>query len=1456
MDRPFEIERARTEVWRVALRSQRLSPLCLSLLRLAGETLAADSVVFMDYSVSREEVFVSHQWHTTASFTEEKTRLPSWIFGLIRGREYVVISLDSIPRPARFIIEPLMRRFKTKTVVVIPLGSLDRPSGYIAISHFGEPHEYADCELSFLHDLRAAFEERRVEIQVREQKEQNLVKERAAFEQSPSPLWVMNEISVYSRVNRAYAAFCGLDQSWMEGRTLQEVHGAEVARALAAKTSLAFTSKKATHWEQWLPNSVGEWRLLSISCKPLENSSELNFGFSAHDITSANQQVQKLRNERVSLCEDPVVTLYWSLGERWDISQVSSNVERLLGFKPDELVGGSFFELLHPEDKSRVKEAVEHAAMAASNVLELTLRLRTKAEGYGLIKATLHLIRNVNAKRVEVAAYFYLASQLTLTERQLAKERERNANVLEATRAGTWEWEVQTGEIMVDDRWATMLGYTLSELQPTRIETWERLTHPQDIKRAHQALHEHFVGLSDAYECELRMLTQEGKWIWILDRGRVTQWTPDGQPLKMFGIHLDIGSRKRVEEKLQEREDDYRAIIDRIQDAFFSIDVGSGKLTMVSESTVRVFGYDSAQELMAQELSCFYDGATEKEVFLHVLRQGGGKVVRYEVELKRKDKSRFPASVNAMLRYRESGELQGIEGIITDISEQKAFEEALCRREENFRSFFDSMVDLVLVCSFSGEILHANLAAVRRFGSSRDAIQGRYIIDVFDFESEEKAAQILAELAENQREHFTIPLRDSSRQLIPMELTVWQGDWSNQECFFAVAKDLSAQREAEQRFERLFLNNPALMALTTYPELEFVEVNNTLVNVLGYERSELIGYTAYEMGFVEEDTIDLEFRDDLRMAGRYAGVEQKIRCKDGEVKDGLFSGEIIHGRDCSYMLTVMLDITERKRIENELLGVNLKLEEETAKAAYMAERAQEASLAKSAFLAKMSHELRTPMNGIMGMTSLLLRSALSEEQRKHVTLVHSSADALLKMLNDILDFSKIEAGHFDLELIDFDLFRVIDELNAIYSLRAKELGLEWELSILPEVPQFLRGDPGRLRQVLNNLLSNAFKFTQAGQVSLKVAFEGAESKKIELSFHVQDTGIGIPNTKLQTLFRRFSQGDESIARRFGGTGLGLAISRELAYMMGGSIGVESNPGVGSYFFFTASFGLPTSPSDRTPSVELTALDSDYSNNGRVLLVEDNLTNQQVACAILDRFQVEYVVANNGVEALRLLTEEPFALVLMDIEMPELDGIEATRVIRQLSPNALNYDIPIVAMTAYTLSSDRVRCADAGMDDHLSKPITVEALAAILDKWLPQSAVLESGIFDALSSSDNLCAAGLFNQDILLHRVLGDREVAAEILLTFRNNFSQQIEELRVALFSDHPSVALRQAHTLKGVLANIGVMETSDLAGTIEFLLRNPSPHTERDLHELAELFFRQCKQVQREIEGSDLLQI
>jgi len=694
-----------------------------------------------------------------------------------------------------------------------------------------------------------------------------------------------------------------------------------------------------------------------------------------------------------------------------------------------------------------------------------------------------------------------------------------------------------------------------------------------------------------------------------------------------------------------------------------------------------------------------------------------------------------------------SNALESLHASLRDLSDA---EKALKESEEKFQLFVDFAYDCETWLGPDGNYVYVSPSCKRITGySAEEFMRNSHLsVDIVHPEDRESFEQ-------HRNQHFTekngsahidyriITIKGETRWVSHMCQPVFgrKGEWLGRR---ASNRDITEHKMAE------------VMLSTSKEQLKFIIDNSSDVayrrdlridrfDYLSPAIEEVTGFSIDEMyAFRTDDMTARVHPDDLNVVPiKFKNlkeiksvIEYRFKCKDGMYRWLSDSFRILadsHGNP-HYRIGVVRNITERKKMEEDLRRSKDELEQRVAERTLWLQRANEALQyemmkhketavellkakdaadaaveAKAEFLANMSHEIRTPLNAVIGLTGILLNMDLKPDQKEYIETIRSSGDTLLAVINDILDFSKIDSGKMKLEYQPFDLQSCVEDSLDLVAQKAKEKGLNLAYRIENSAPSTIVGDPTRLRQILINLLSNAVKFTEQGSVEVFVTSEALDDGKCNLHIAVRDSGIGIPQDKMDKIFQSFSQADMSTTRKYGGTGLGLAISKRLVEVMGGEIRVESVEGIGSTFHFTlpvdAYLGHLPKPEETLPQRK-----SDEHVNLRILLAEDNTVNQKVMLHMLKYLGYRADIAANGVEVLKAMELESYDLVLMDIQMPEMDGFETAQEIRRRWPNGPM----IIALTAYAMDGDREKCLCAGMDDYIAKPVKVDDLVALLN----------------------------------------------------------------------------------------------------------------------------------------------
>jgi len=1168
----------------------------------------------------------------------------------------------------------------------------------------------------------------------------------------------------------------------------------------------------------------------------------------------------------------------------------NSGAARITGYRAEEVLG-AHHELFYPAESKSGQEPTDHLRWSQQGE-------KFEAQGWRLRKDGSRYFANVvitalRDDRGELQGFANVTQDVTERRRADDKVRLSESLLAEAQQLahiGSWSWNLVDDTLRWSDEHYRICGLEPQSMSPT-YEAFRSLLHPDD-----RPVIEDVVGraLKDGkpFECLLRLPQPDGTVRFAASKGRAVL-NEAGEPLRMIGTLQDVTERTRAEDAMRTSDERFKTIARATNDAIWDWDLATN-LVWWSESFQTLFGYraDEIEPGVESWYSRLHpDDIARVSSAVREVVESGATHWSDEYRFRRGDGGyAYVLDRGYVLRDRQGRPTRMI-GAMMDISKDKQAQRAIIQSEARKAAILESGLDCIITMDHEGRVTEFNPAAERTFGYERREVMGKELAELIippAFRERHRLGVIqYAEIGDSPilgKRIEVIAMRADGSEF-PAELAITRIGVDGPPEFSAYLRDITQRREAEEAIWRA--------------------------------------------------------RADLA-----ARVEQRT-------SELAKANEALH-----------LEVAERKRAE---------IESEQAKAV-----AEAASRSKSEFLANMSHEIRTPLNGVIGMADLLLGTDLADRQRRYAEIVRSSGESLLGLINDILDFSKIEAGKLEIGSADFDLCACAEEVVQMLAPRAASKGLELACHIHPDLPTILRGDADRIRQVLVNLVGNAIKFTNGGSVVVRMTVDEVREHALTVRVAVSDTGVGIPGSELDRLFKSFSQVDTSATRRHGGTGLGLAISKQLAELMGGTIGVESERGRGSTFWFTVRLERPQEPASlatwpfdprgvrvlavddsaiqreifaqrlgawgfkhaTAPSAEsamsmlgesiattrpfkLAILDAEMpggvggvglaqmirSNRElegltlillspmnrevdaatvrragfagqivkpfrqsqlydvivnvlsaaseaqpgvkpdagrparkvggeapvrrlRVLLAEDNRVNQLVAVEIVSGAGHQCDVVDTGAKAVGAVAQAKYDLVLMDCQMPEMDGFEATRAIRRSESARGTQAIPIVALTANAIKGDREKCLAAGMNDYVSKPIDPKRLIEILNN-LPSAAAREGqaavetpaqSTGDAApGKGDGLGAAPSappFDTQLLLQRCLGNLGVAEMILTEFEKQAVGDVRHIEVLVDAGDAVRVAQVAHSLKGAAVVLAADALRDAVAELEHMAR------------------------------------
>ena len=1176
-------------------------------------------------------------------------------------------------------------------------------------------------------------------------------------------------------VANAFAFLVILILSWWFGRRLSRPF-----------ISLANASAEITRGER---NNIpiledsSELHQLSIDLEHLVSSKVQQQERLEHQSTALQLALKQLAEQKSALDEHAIVAVTDIKGT---ITFVNKKFCEISGYCESELLGKNHRILnsgTHPKDFFKGM----YKTLIAGNVWHAQICNRAKNGNFYWVDTTVAPFLDEHGQPQSYIAIRTDITALKLQEFELEQHKTQLQLVLDSTAVGIWDWYVDTGKAYFNNRWASIIGYKLEELQPTDFNTWNKYTHPDDLVTSGQLLEQHFAGESDYYVCEVRMLHRLGHWVWVLTTGRIVERNSDGSAKRMIGTHLDITERKETEAQLQLSRDRFVSLVGNIPGIVYRCKYDAQwSMLYLSEQTKVITGYEPNDLVDNHKLS-FVELIHPDDV------ASVAEKVRVDID------ARQPWSLEYRLVasdgcihwvhekgqavYDQAGNVLYLDGFIHDITERYHTQSTLYRQQ----SLLEAMskqgqigaweVDLEAQTMYWSD----EVKAIHEVADDYQPVIGQALDFYKQGEHRDKISELFEDAVINgnswEIELILVTALGNERWV----KSIGQVEFKNERCVrvYGSFQNIDTYKHLELESKKANQYNKNLASLTVSPELlagNFDVVKNlvtqSMCDVLDVQRSAVwvfdeasdemtcVSLFIDDQGFVEQPLV-LKASE---FPAYYKAIFAQGLVAINDVNSHPATAELIDTYTTPLNINSMLDAvistgegilgvlcaesvgSYRCWSQNEetylrslatLVGSVLMSQrrKQTAQELKIAlVKANAAATAKSQFLATMSHEIRTPMNGVLGMLELIELEALTKPVRTKVAIAKNSAHSLLSVINDILDFSKVEAGKIELESINFNVCNLLGEVAESQALAAQDKDIEIIIDLVAVTPVQFKGDPGRIRQVLTNLLSNAVKFTAQGEVVIRASVTPIE-QQYQLSISVKDSGIGIDLTKQEDLFSPFSQVDASTTREYGGTGLGLAISKQLCELMGGEVTLVSEVGHGCEFTATVMLEAGSDTERSIPTIDMTKL--------TILVVDDNETNRIVISQQLAHWGAKVELACNAAQALQLCKKRLadklnlYDIAVLDMQMPEMDGLA---LCRKLKADDDFKAMPLVMMTSIAGMEGVQRFSDAGFQAYFPKPITtadlISAMAVIAHGGSADLPLVTSSYISSLRSDQH------------------------------------------------------------------------------------------------------------------------
>ncbi|MES2296492.1 MAG: PAS domain S-box protein [Pseudomonadota bacterium] len=1122
----------------------------------------------------------------------------------------------------------------------------------------------------------------------------------------------------------------------------------------------------------------------------------------------------------------------WHWNRRPHELKLSSRYKELLGYGSDEfqVTSEQWIHHVHPDDVQRVQADVSVFFRPLRGVeprFNCEFRMRCKDGSWKwTLSRGMVIARDTDGKPLRLTG-----TMADISERKEAEELRVRA-VLEASPEAMLVIDAEGRIRYANQHSVRSFGYTMLELagmQATRL--------------APGVQPEQSAGLPNRVMTAYR---QDGST--FPAEINLTPMQLQDQRLTIVSLR-DISERQRAEEALRASAERYRRIVQTAAEGIWMFDAHAAT-AFVNPRMAQMLGY-AIEDMIGRPLADFVDADGLPALALHLQRsRDGGQPGQGDFRLRRSDGGDLWVMLSTTVIHTDNGEYGGSLAMLTDISDRRMAEAALVNSNTRQASVFNAVASGLVVQDRDGHILESNAAAERMLalGPGTAPLWSALHEDGRAFAPQDHPVQRALATGSSVRD-VVMGVQQPDGTLCWLSVNAEPICDQDDQVYMVVSsltdityhkRSEDAVRQGEQRLQEIIQMLPIGLFIKD-ADGRLLLMNGACEQQFGFTLEQLRGPDP-RYHYSKEQTAEFRRSDQEAFAGGVLvdSVEAIFNAKLGrEIHLRTLKKPVYDVRgEPDYLIYMTVDITASRLAEQQMRELNEHLEERvqqrTEQLDHAKKVAEEASLAKGQFLANMSHEIRTPMNGVIGMAYLVLKTDLNPRQRDYLEKIRFAGEHLLGIIDDILDFSKIEAGKLEIETVEFSLDHVIQTLTTVVAPKAASKHLALVFEIDPTLPRVMQGDPLRLGQVLINYTNNAIKFSEEGEIKIRAINAEDGEHDCLMRFEVRDNGIGLGELEKAKLFQSFQQADTSTTREYGGTGLGLAICKQLAQLMDGEVGVESGLGQGSCFWFTArvrkvagALHGAADQADRVAAaarvVEQTAAVLAAMKGARILLVEDNTFNQQIALEMLEEAGAAVCLANNGVEALDLLRQAQFDCVLMDVQMPIMDGLEATRRIRadaQLAPTR------VLAMTANATNEDRARCMAAGMDDFITKPIQAGLLCQTIVNWLPERKVAAAtpAPMPAQVNTFRPLAGDPEVVDLtVLAKLLGYnpdkvRKFAFKFLETTQEGFT----EIDHALAAGDIDAIRELGHRIKSSARTVGAMGIADLCLRLEEL-----PHTD-----------------------------